>query len=150
MVDIPRQANVIEIRKELMSKYGYTYNDANLVLLHTAEQHRLTGRDQEWKVPDAEGFITVRYHELSRFTIEDHREFPRKRVASRPDMEYNRSGKGLPARDRKGKGNTMPPARGEGLPLRRRHPLSQRTTAMAKSTSRGTSTRTCRRRWPTS
>jgi hypothetical protein len=115
-VAIPRRANVTDIRAELMNEYGYTYDSANDVLRYTAQNKADSGRDSEWKTPDAEGFITVRYHGLSRFTLEDHREFPRKRVAIRPLPEYNRGSKGLPAR-KPGITNTrrdthMPPARG--------------------------------------
>lgn len=110
---IPNRANVIEIRADLMDTYGYTYDAANMVLKHTAEQKRLSGRDQEWKTPDADGFITVRYYGLSRFTVEDHREFPRKRLAPRADMAYNRGSKGLPEnREQKERNTPMPPARG--------------------------------------
>jgi hypothetical protein len=113
MVNIPRQANVTEIRKELMDKYGYTYDDVNDVLFYTADNKKSTGRDSEWKTPDAEGFITVRYYGLSRFTIEDFREFTGKRLAKHPDLSYNREGKGLPIRERIEKGTRhMPPAKG--------------------------------------
>jgi hypothetical protein len=96
-----------------MYEYGYDYDAANDVLFYTAENKKSSGRDSEWKTPNAEGFITVRYYGLSRFTVEDYREFPRKRLAIRPDLSYNREGKGSPIRDRREKGTRhMPPARG--------------------------------------
>jgi len=111
--DIPRRANVSEIRQELMDKYGYTHDAANDVLRYTVRAKAERNHDSEWKTPHSEGFITVRYHGLSRFTVEDHREFPRKRVAQQREMEYNRRSKGLPDRNRQDRrGTHMPPARG--------------------------------------
>jgi hypothetical protein len=112
MTEIPRRANVTEIRAELTSKYGYTMDNANDVLYYTV--HNTTGPNSEWKTPNAEGFITVRYHGLSRFTLEDNREKPRKGVAIQRRMEYTRGSKGLPARkqDTPQRNTRMPPAKG--------------------------------------
>jgi hypothetical protein len=97
-----------------MVKFGYSYEAANDVIYHTV--HNETGNASEWKTPHAEGFITLRYHGLSRFTLEDHTEKPDKPLAIRSLPGYNRGSKGLPAR---GTGITstrrdapMPPARG--------------------------------------
>jgi len=96
---IPPRANVTLIRQELMNKYGYTYDDANDVLFYTADHWRRNGhKASEWKVPDSRGYITVRYHELSRFTVEDHREIPVKPLDERRRIGYNRGSKGLPDR----------------------------------------------------
>jgi len=96
-----------------MTKYGYDYDSANDVLYYTAEHWRTNGhKASEWKVPDSEGFITVRYHELSRFTVEDHREFSVKPLDGRRRIGYNR-GKGLPARNTRQENrrdSNMPPA----------------------------------------
>jgi hypothetical protein len=112
--EIPRRANVTEIRKELMETYGYDYDGANDVIYYTV--HNNTSPNSEWKTPNAEGFITVRYHGLSRFTLEDHREKPRKGVAIQDRMEYTRKGKGLPARkstvSTTQRNTRMPPAKG--------------------------------------
>lgn len=114
MTTVPRRANVTLIRKELMDEYGFDYDSANDVLYYTAEHWRTNGhRASEWKVPDSEGFVTVRYHELSRFTLEDHRENSSgKSLPIRPDRGYNRGSKGLPDRKRQDerKGTHMPPA----------------------------------------
>jgi hypothetical protein len=114
MTTIPRRANVTLIRQELMDEYGFTYDAANDVLFYTADHWRTNGhKASEWKIPNADGFITVRYHELSRFTVEDHREFPVKPLDGRRRIGYNRGSKGLPDRNhRQGdrKGNHMPPA----------------------------------------
>jgi hypothetical protein len=97
LTTIPRRANVTLIRQELMDKYGYTYDAANDVLYYTADHWRTNGhKASEWKVPDSEGFITVRYHELSRFTVEDHREISPKTLDGRRRIGYNRGSKGLP------------------------------------------------------
>jgi hypothetical protein len=111
---IPDRANVTEIRGRLMDEFGYTYDAANDVIRYTAQN--TTSPASEWKTPNAEGFITLRYHGLSRFTLEDHREFPGKGLAIRKRMEYNREDKGLPARKHvtatSRRDTHMPPARG--------------------------------------
>jgi hypothetical protein len=112
-MEIPRRANVTEIRAELIDKYGYTYDDANDVIKYTAEHKNTYGHDSEWKVPGAEGYITVRYHGLSRFTLEDHREFPKKGLAIQRRVEYTRTSKGLPDGKHTTRRNShMPPAKG--------------------------------------
>jgi hypothetical protein len=113
MTTIPRRANVTLIRQELMDEYGFTYDAANDVLFYTADHWRTNGhKASEWKTPDSDGYITVRYHELSRFTIEDYREFPVKPLDGRRRIGYNRGSKGLPDRNHRQddrKGTHMPP-----------------------------------------
>jgi hypothetical protein len=111
-VPIPPRANVVEIRKELIETYGYTYDAANDVIRYTVERYKLVGKASEWKTPDAEGFITVRYHGLSRFTLEDHREFPKKALAISRRMAYTSGSKGIPARNSARRDTSMPPAKG--------------------------------------
>lgn len=111
---IPDRANVTEIRGRLMTEFGYTYDAANDVIKYTAQN--TTSPASEWKTPDAEGFITLRYHGLSRFTLEDHTEKSGKPLPIRKRMEYNREDKGLPARKQvtppSRRDTHMPPARG--------------------------------------
>jgi len=106
------RANVTQIRQELISTYGFSYDDANFILKHTAEDKRRPSK--EWRVPNADGFITLRYHNLSRFTLEDHRRFPPESIDARNRPEYNRGRKGIPM-ERKAterRATDMPPARG--------------------------------------
>jgi hypothetical protein len=97
-----------------MDEFGFDYDDANYVIATTAQN--TTSPNSEWKTPHAEGFITLRYHGLSRFTLEDHTEKPDKPLPIKGRLEYNRSGKGLPdgkkASTSHRRDTHMPPARG--------------------------------------
>ena len=97
-----------------MDKFGYTYESANDVIRYTAQNK--TSPNSEWKTPNADGFITLRYHGLSRFTLEDHTEKSRKPLANRGRMAYNRGSKGIPARapapPSTRRDTNMPPAKG--------------------------------------
>jgi hypothetical protein len=111
-MEIPRRSNVAEIRAKLVGEFGYSSKHANDVIKYTSEDPDRPNK--EWKVPNAAGFITVRYYGMSRFAIEDHRKIPRKGVAITRRMEYTREGKGLPARkkDTTQRNTQMPAARG--------------------------------------
>jgi hypothetical protein len=101
--------NVIEIRKILVTRYGFTPDEARYVVKFTADDVRRPAK--EWKVPDADGFITLRYVALSRFELEDHTEKKSgKGVAIPARQEYTRGSKAKmphPRRD-----SPMPAARG--------------------------------------
>ena len=92
--------NVAQIRREL-AEFGYAPDDINDLIRYTSEDP--SRPNKEWKVPNAAGFITLRYLGHSRFTLEDHREFRGKRAShQRRDGVYS-EGKGLPARKQSGR-----------------------------------------------
>ena len=99
--------NKTQVRNELVIKYGYTPDNAKYVVDYTAWD--TDHPNKEWKTPNSDGFITLRYHGPSRFTLEDHREFPGKPLAIVGLARYNRgSSKG----NRPRREPDMPPARG--------------------------------------
>jgi hypothetical protein len=101
--------NVAVIMEALVSSYGLTIDMARFVMKYTADDTRKPSK--EWKVPNSDGFITLRYAAPGRFELEDHTESSsRKGVAIRPMPEYNRKGNAKvphPRRD-----SPMPAARG--------------------------------------
>jgi hypothetical protein len=102
--------DVYDVIEALTSrKYGFTMEQTRFLLRYTADDVRKPSK--EWKVPNSDGFITLRYVDPSRFDLEDHTEnSSRKGVAIRPVPEYNRKGNAKvphPRRD-----SPMPTARG--------------------------------------
>src|SRR5215469_15182224 len=66
--DLSTRPNVAQIRREL-AEFGYAPDDINDLIRYTSEDP--SRPNKEWKVPNAAGFITLRYLGHSRFTLED-------------------------------------------------------------------------------
>lgn len=98
--------NAREVRDALMAQFGFSYDHAGNMLRYTAEDKKRPSK--EWKTND--GFVTIRYHGLSQFTLEDHTgNPPANRVVIAPHMGYATDSDPI----RKGKDGTMP-ARARG------------------------------------
>jgi hypothetical protein len=106
IVEVPARANVREIREVLVT-YGFSITQADEVIRYTVQD--AVNRSKEWKVD--EGFITLRYHGLSRFSLEDN---TGKRVVKRGRLGYSR--------------NSDPVNRGKEIPMA---PAKRRQSAPA-------------------
>jgi hypothetical protein len=104
LIGVPDIANVVEIMACLMERYEMTRRQADEVIRFTVQD--TVNKSKEWKVRD--GFITLRYHGLSRFSLEDNTGV--KKVVNRRKLGYSSSRThNEPAR--KGK-TVMAPAKG--------------------------------------
>jgi len=105
LIGVPDIANVVEIRECLMGQYGVTSQQADEIIRFTVQD--TVNKSKEWKVEN--GFITLRYHGLSRFSLEDNTDV--KKVVNRRSLGYSstRTHKTSSAR----KGMDMPPRRGK-------------------------------------
>lgn len=102
IIDVPDMPNVDKIQKVLVDRYGFTLAEAAEVIRYTVQDTKRWSK--EWKVEG--GFITLRYHGLSRFSLEDN--VDAKKVVSRRNKGYS-----SPRTHRAPqKGPDMPPARG--------------------------------------
>lgn len=115
IIGVPDIANVPEMRAAL-AEYGLAGDDADALFRIAAE----FGIKSE---PVADGYITVRYHKLSRFSLEDHTGITHgKRVAKGPATVYTQEGDPeLPSRYSSGKAATM---RRKEMPARGRKPAA--------------------------
>ena len=105
IVGKPARSNVPEIIAALL-RCGFDEGEIRETILPVTAQDKLRP-SKEWKTSD--GWVTLRYHGLSRFSLE-HTVIPRgKRVVNTPPRGYSRISD--PVRDLQ-KGKTMPPARG--------------------------------------
>jgi hypothetical protein len=108
LIGVPDIANVVEVRECLMDQYGITSRQADEIIRFTVQD--TVNKSKEWKVEN--GFITLRYHGLSRFSLEDNTDV--KKVVNRRSLGYSstRTHKTPSAR----KGMDMPPRRGTPAP----------------------------------
>jgi hypothetical protein len=83
VIDVPEIANVVEIRNCLMSRYDMTRREADEVIRYTVQD--TVNQSKEWKVGN--GYITLRYHKLSRFSLEDNTSV--KKVVKRRQLGYS-------------------------------------------------------------